>query len=171
LFIIGSLKSANLPKFFPLPKYYKKQVLRNVLMNVPVSEGVQYSLLKKKLFKKIPQGGCWVDLPVKEQKNYLGKAFFSGGGKRGILRRLSMSEPSLTLLCSPSQKQTERCHPFEEKPLTIREYARIQTFKDDYHFCGSLASQYPQIGNAIPVLFSFQLGLQLLKILFYNDKN
>jgi DNA (cytosine-5)-methyltransferase 1 len=82
-----------------------------------------------------------------------------------------MSESSLTLLCSTSQKQTERCHLFEERPQTIPEYARIQTFKDDYHFCGSLASQYRQIGNAIPVLFSFQLGLQLLKILFYNDKN
>ena len=82
-----------------------------------------------------------------------------------------MSEPSLTLLCSPSQKQTERCHPLEERPLTIREYARIQTFPDDYHFCGSLTSQYRQIGNAIPVLFSFQLGLQLVKILSLDDKN
>ena len=171
LFLIGSLKSANLPKFFPLPKYYEKQVLSDVLMDVPVSEGAQYTLLKKKLFKKIPQGGCWVNLSVEEQKNYLGKAFFSGGGKRGILRRLCMSEPSLTLLCSPSQKQTERCHPFEERPLTMREYARIQTFKDDYHFCGSLTSQYRQIGNAIPVFFSFQLGIQLLKILSFNDKN
>lgn len=171
LFIIGSLKSASLAKFFPLPKYYKNQVLSDVLINVPVSKGAQYSSLKKKLFKKIPQGGCWINLSVEEQKNYLGKSFFSGGGKRGILRRLSMSEPSLTLLCSPSQKQTERCHPFEERPLTIREYARIQTFKDDYHFCGSLTSQYRQIGNAIPVLFSYQLGLQLLKVLSFNNEN
>jgi DNA (cytosine-5)-methyltransferase 1 len=95
--------------------------------------------------------------------------FHSGGGKRGILRRLSMSEPSLTLLCSPSQKQTERCHPFEERPLTIREYARIQTFKDDYYFYGSLASQYRQIGNAIPVLFSYQLGIHLSSKLSFSD--
>lgn len=129
LFIIGSLKSANLPKFFPLPKSYKgskKQVLGNVLRKVPASAGIQYSPLKQKLFQKIPPGGCWINLPIEEQKNYLGKTFFSGGGKRGILRRLSMSEPSLTLLCSPlcspSQKQTERCHPLEERPLTIREY-------------------------------------------------
>ena len=39
-----------------------------------------------------------------------------------------MDKPSLTLLCTPSQKQTERCHPLEERPLNIREYARIQTF-------------------------------------------
>lgn len=78
LFLVGSLKSANLPKCFPLPKYYKNQVLSDVLMSVPVSEGAHYSLLKKKLFQKIPQGGCWVNLSVEEQKNYLGKAFFSG---------------------------------------------------------------------------------------------
>ena len=165
LFIIGSLKSVNFPNFFPLPKYYKNQVLRDVLIDVPVSEGAQYSSLKQKLFKKIPQGGCWVNLSVEEQKSYLGKIFFSGGGRRGVLRRLSMSESSLTLLCSPSQKQTERCHPLEERPLTVREYARVQTFKDDYSFCGSLTSKYRQIGNAVPVLFSFQLGLQLLKLL------
>ena len=170
LFIIGSLKSANLPKFFPLPKCYKKQVLGDVLINVPASVGSQYSPLNQKLFQKIPPGDCWVNLSIEEQKNYLGKTFFSGGGKRGILRRLSMSEPSLTLLCSPSQKQTERCHPLEEGPLTIREYARIQTFPDDYHFCGSLTSQYRQIGNAIAVLFSFQLGLQLVKLLSVEDK-
>ena len=121
LFIVGSLKSEKLPKNFPLPKNYEKQ--SDVLTNVPISEGAQYSSRKKRLFQKIPQGGCWVNLSLEEQKSYLGKAFFSEGGKRGILRRLSMSEPSLPLLCSPSQKQTERCHPFEERPLTIREYA------------------------------------------------
>ena len=171
LFIVGSLKSANLPKFFPLPKYYKKQVLSDVLENVPVSKSTQYPLLKKNLFKKIPQGGCWINLPIEDQKKYLGKSFFSGGGKRGILRRLSMSEPSLTLLCSPSQKQTERCHPLEERPLTIRESARIQTFDDNYYFCGTITSQYRQIGNAVPVLFSYQLGLQLIKILSFNRNN
>jgi DNA (cytosine-5)-methyltransferase 1 len=95
------------------------------------------------------------------QKNYLGKSFYSRGGRRGILRRLSMDEPSLTLLCSPSQKQTERCHPLEDRPLTIREYARIQTFDDSYIFKGSVTSQYKQIGNAVPPKFSYKLGLHL----------
>lgn len=169
LFILGSLKSINLTNLFPIPKLYPKQVLRDVLMNVPDSKGARYSKVKEELFQKIPEGGCWINLLLEDQKNYLGKMFHSGGGKRGILRRLSMSEPSLTLLCSPSQKQTERCHPFEERPLTIREYARIQTFKDDYYFYGSLASQYRQIGNAIPVLFSYQLGIHLSSKLSFSD--
>ena len=113
----------------------------------------------------IPQGGCWINLPEPMQRTYLGNSFFSGGGKRGILYRLSMDKPSLTLLCTPSQKQTERCHPLEERPLTIREYARIQTFEDEYIFIGSMASQYKQIGNAIPVELAKAVGLELFKAL------
>ena len=95
---------------------------------------------------------------------YLGKSYYSKGGKRGILYRLSLNKPSLTLLCSPSQKQTERCHPLEERPLTIREYARIQTFSDDYKFMGSITSQYKQIGNAIPVELGKKIGEEIIKL-------
>jgi DNA (cytosine-5)-methyltransferase 1 len=110
-----------------------------------------YNAKKLKYFKKIPQGGCWVNLPVTDQQEYMGASFNSGGGKRGILKRLSYDKPSLTILCSPQQKQTERCHPTQDRPLTVMESARIQTFPDDYKFSGSIASQYKQIGNAIPV--------------------
>lgn len=113
----------------------------------------------------IPQGGCWVNLPEELQKSYLGKSYYTSGGKRGILHRLSMDKPSLTLLCSPSQKQTERCHPLEERPLSIREYARIQSFDDDYNFYGSMASQYKQIGNAVPVELAKYIGLSLIETL------
>ena len=76
-----------------------------------------------------------------------------------------MNKPSLTLLCSPSQKLTERCHPLEERPLTIREYARVQTFEDTYTFIGSISAQYKQIGNAVPVKFARQLGQRILQII------
>lgn len=164
IFIIGVLKS--LGKKYDYPKESKnKIILKNILKNVPPSPCAKYSDYKIKLFKMIPQGGCWVDLPDKLQKEYLGKSYYSGGGKRGILRRLSMNEPSLTLLCSPTQKQTERCHPTEERPLSIREYARIQTFDDNYQFVGSISSQYKQIGNAVPVELARQIGISLHKAL------
>jgi DNA (cytosine-5)-methyltransferase 1 len=69
----------------------------------------------------------------------MGAAYNSGGGRTGIACRLDSNKPSPTILTSPSQKQTERCHPTETRPLTIRECARIQTFDDDYIFCGSIA--------------------------------
>lgn len=157
VFIVGVLKHLN--KMFVFPSEIStNKVLKDVLYNVPQSIGAKYSDKKIELFKMIPQGGCWVNLPENLQKEYLGNSYNSGGGKRGILYRLSMEKPSLTLLCSPSQKQTERCHPLEERPLTVREYARIQTFDDTYEFIGSLSSQYKQIGNAVPVELAKCMG-------------
>lgn len=159
LFIIGTLK--HLPTFkFPQP-HPKKILLKDILIDVPKSPCAKYTKKKIDLFEIIPQGGCWINLPEDKQKEYLGNSYNSGGGKRGILRRLSMNEPCLTLLCSPAQKQTERCHPLEERPLNIREYARIQTFPDEYEFVGSLSSCYKQIGNAVPVKLAECLGIEL----------
>lgn len=164
VFIIGILKTINNSYEFPKESLTKK-VLKDILYNVPQSEGAKYNDNKIELFKMIPQGGCWVNLPENLQKEYLGNSYNSTGGKRGILHRLSLNKPSLTLLCTPSQKQTERCHPTEERPLTIREYARIQTFDDNYKFIGSLNSQYKQIGNAVPVELAKHIGNSLIKIL------
>jgi DNA (cytosine-5)-methyltransferase 1 len=164
VFIVGVVKSITRTFEFPKESLTQK-VLKDVLYNVPESNGAKYKEEKIKLFKMIPQGGCWVNLPETLQKEYLGNSYNSGGGKRGILYRLSMEKPSLTLLCTPSQKQTERCHPLEERPLTMREYARIQTFSDTYEFIGSLTSQYKQIGNAVPVELARYMGASLLNVL------
>ena len=164
VFIVGVLKTIEKPFEFPAENTTNK-VLKDVLYDVPESLGSKYPQAKIDLFKMIPQGGCWVNLPENLQREYLGNSFHSGGGKRGILYRLSMEKPSLTLLCTPSQKQTERCHPLEERPLTIREYARIQTFDDDYDFVGSISSQYKQIGNAVPVELAKKMGTSIISLL------
>jgi DNA (cytosine-5)-methyltransferase 1 len=91
-------------------------------------------------------------------------SFFSGGGKRGIARRLSLDEPCLTLTTSPCQKQTERIHPLETRPFTVREYARIQSFPDSYVFSGSKMNQYKQIGNAVPPKLAKAVGKSIIKL-------
>ncbi len=133
--------------------------------DVPLSEGTQYPPQKAKILAKVPEGGDWRDLSIAEQKEYMKGSFELGGGKTGMARRLSWDLPSLTLTCSPAQKQTERCHPVETRPLTIREYARIQTFPDHWNFSGSVSSQYKQIGNAVPVNLAFAMGLSLSRLL------
>ena len=95
----------------------------------------------------------------------MGKSFYLGGGKTGMARRLSWEEPSLTLTCAPAQKQTERCHPDKTRPLTVREYARIQTFPDDWEFMGSMSSQYKQIGNAVPINLGYAVARSLIRLL------
>lgn len=84
-----------------------------------------------------------------------------------MARRISWDEPSLTLTCSPAQKQTERCHPDETRPFTTREYARIQSFPDSWKFSGSASQIYKQIGNAVPVNLAKEIGLSIISLL--ND--
>lgn len=135
--------------------------------DVPVSEGQLYPEQKKQVMRLVPEGGDWRNLPEDVARAYMKGSYNLGGGKTGMARRLSMSEPSLTLTCAPAQKQTERCHPWETRPLTIREYARIQTFPDEWVFCGSLTSKYKQIGNAVPVNLSWAIGRSLIRL--FND--
>ncbi len=139
--------------------------LKDALKDVPDSPGTTYSENKKKVLDLVPPGGCWVDLPEDIQKEYMKKSFYSSGGKRGMARRLSWDEPCLTLTTSPCQKQTERCHPAETRPFTIREYARIQSFPDDWRFTGSISSQYKQIGNAVPVKLATSVATEVKKAL------
>ena len=113
----------------------------------------------------VPPGGCWVNLPEDIAKAYMGKSYYSGGGRRGIARRIAWDEPCLTLTTSPSQKQTERCHPDETRPFTVREYARIQSFPDEWEFQGTISEQYKQIGNAVPVEMARRVGIQIIKAL------
>ena len=158
IIIIGT--SFGIKFKFP-QKRNKILTIKDALKKVPNSDGIQYSDNKKNILELIPRGGCWIDLPLKLQKEYLGKSYNSGGGKRGMARRLSWNEPCLTLTTSPCQKQTERCHPDETRPLKTREYARIQTFPDDFEFLGSVNSIYRQIGNAVPPMLAYFIGNEI----------
>ncbi|MCX6799789.1 MAG: DNA (cytosine-5-)-methyltransferase [Candidatus Falkowbacteria bacterium] len=164
LIIIGVREDLDIPISFPKEKDYIIP-LREAFYKCPKSEGQEYPEKKKKILELIPPGGYWRDLPDNLQKEYMGASYFMGGGKTGMARRLSWDEPSLTLTCSPAQKQTERCHPEETRPLSVREYARIQTFPDDWKFSGSVAQQYKQIGNAVPVNLGYYIGDNIIKML------
>lgn len=133
--------------------------------DVPESIGQKYPKRKAEILAMVPPGGYWRDLPVDVQKEYMKKSFYLGGGKTGMARRLSWNAPSLTLTCAPAQNQTERCHPEESRPLTIREYARIQTFPDEWQFAGTQSAQYKQIGNAVPVNLAYAIGLSVVDAL------
>ncbi|MFH1317308.1 MAG: DNA (cytosine-5-)-methyltransferase [Candidatus Woesearchaeota archaeon] len=160
--VVGTKPGINFN--FPA-KITESVTLKEVLKDVPESEGTKYSENRKKIMKLIPAGGCWINLPIKLQKEYMGKSFTSGGGRRGMARRISWNEPCLTLTTSPSQKQTERCHPDVTRPFTVREYARIQSFPDKWEFEGGISSQYKQIGNAVAVKVAEAVGRELINAL------
>ena len=159
VFLIGTLPGYHFT--YPVP-HKEKVVLRDALKDVPESKGTKYSQRRYDVMKLVPPGGCWIDLPLDVQKEFMGASFFSGGGRRGMARRISWDEACLTLTTSPSQKQTERCHPEETRPFTIREYARIQSFPDAWQFEGSVSSSYKQIGNAVAVNVAKAVGEQII---------
>ena len=138
-------------------------------VDVPESEGQQYPEKKKNVMDLVPMGGDWRDLPEEVAKEYMKGSYNLGGGKTGMARRLSLDEPSLTLTCAPAQKQTERCHPTQTRPLTVREYARIQTFPDDWNFSGNMSSKYKQIGNAVPVNLAYAMGRAVIRLMNQID--
>jgi DNA (cytosine-5)-methyltransferase 1 len=164
LVILAVRKDLDIPFLFPKENNYIIPI-RAALKDCPKSPGQQYPPRKRYILSKIPPGGYWRDLPLNLQKEYMMASYHMSGGKTGMARRLSWDEPSLTLTCAPAQKQTERCHPKETRPLTIREYARIQTFPDTWEFEGSMSSQYKQIGNAVPVNLGYHVGRCLIAML------
>ena len=179
IFIVGVRKDVDIEYKYPEPSnniYFLSDALKKGSLyqtDVPCSDGAKYPEHKKAVLDLVPPKGYWRDLPIDIQKEYMGKSFYLGGGKTGMARRIGWDEPSLTLTCSPAQKQTERCHPDETRPFTVREYARIQTFSDDWEFMGSTSQQYKQIGNAVPCNLGQEIGYSLIKLLnaYYEKSN
>jgi DNA (cytosine-5)-methyltransferase 1 len=171
LILVGIRKDKDLKYEYPEP-HKRIFTLRDALKkgdlyksNVPKSPGAKYPESKRAVLDLVPQKGYWRDLPLDIQKEFMGASFYLGGGKTGIARRIGWNEPCLTLTCNPAQKQTERCHPDETRPFTVREYARIQTFPDEWVFEGSISQQYKQIGNAVPVNLGTEVGYSIVKCL------
>lgn len=151
---------------FNFPKAEKfRPVLRDILRDVPKSECAKYSKAKEEVFALVPPGGYWRDIDPEVAKKYMKTCWNMGGGRTGILRRLSLDEPSLTVLTTPQMKQTDRCHPLEVRPFSVRENARIQSFPDEWDFAGKMASQYRQVGNAVPCKLAEAIGIEIVKSL------
>ena len=111
----------------------------------------------------VKEGENWTSLPPETAREAMGKAYDLGGGKTGFLRRLSNAKPAPTLVTSPIMPATLICHPTELRPLSVKEYARVQQFPDTWQFSGRIADIYKQIGNAVPVGLGYMAALQIIK--------
>lgn len=140
--------------------------LGDVIKDLPEADESEYVPLSKKLQQYMPlvkDGENWTCLEPEIAQEAMGKAYFLGGGKTGFLRRLSYNKPSPTLVTSPIMPATLICHPTELRPLSIKEYARVQQFPDNWKFSGKISEIYKQIGNAVPVGLGYMAGVQIIR--------
>ncbi len=164
--LVGSRDKEEI--FLPIPTHfsmhqnqeYQWQTVRSAIKSLEFDNGecAAFSEDRLKFLKMVPEGGNWRDLPQEIVPMAMGGAYASGGGKVGFYRRLSYDQPSPTVVTSPVQKATMMCHPTQDRPLSVKEYARIQQFPDEWVFTGTTAAKYRQIGNAVPVGMAEAIG-------------
>jgi DNA (cytosine-5)-methyltransferase 1 len=145
-----------------LPKMTVRQAIGDMLGR----EGPRLKFAERtmRFISHVPSGGNWRDLPAAMQREALGNAFHSGGGKTGFMRRLPWDGQSPTLVTTPVGRMSLLAHPSEDRPLSISEYARIQGFPDDWAFQGPMGARYRQVGNAVAVPMARAIGRHLLRI-------
>lgn len=125
----------------------------------------QFPEKRLKYYRLLKSGQNWKYLPEELQKEAMGKAFYSGGGKSGFLRRIDWNKPAPTMVTSPTMPATDLAHPSENRPLSIQEYRAIQQFPDNWNLSGNLKEQYKQVGNAVPVGLGLAIGTHINKLL------
>ncbi|MBQ7677124.1 MAG: DNA cytosine methyltransferase [Lachnospiraceae bacterium] len=168
--LIGSRDNEDI--FLPFPTHfqmhqnseYRWKTVGKVIKDLEDDPGECGTLSsdRKKYLHMVPEGGNWRDLPEALIPVAMGGAFRSGGGKVGFYRRLSYSQPSPTITTAPAQKATMLCHPIQDRPLSVKEYARIQQFPDEWIFTGTTAAKYKQIGNAVPIGLAKAIGKAII---------
>jgi DNA (cytosine-5)-methyltransferase 1 len=172
LIILGSRDGEPIRLPFPTHDQYgyrgkKKWVtLKEGLADLydPKCEYRPFSEKQIEYLNLIPQGGDWHDLPEDLQSSAIGGAYKSWGGRAGFLRRLAWDKASPALTTNPNGRATMLCHPTETRPLSVREYARLQQFPDSWSFSGEiLPHKYMQIGNAVPVGLGKAIGVALIQ--------
>lgn len=131
-------------------------------------EGLSFPEKRMKYYRMLTEGQNWRNLPDDVKEAAMGGAYNSGGGKTGFYRRLYWDKPAPTLLTHPAMPATDLAHPFENRPLSVKEYKRLQEFPDSWEVCGPILQQYKQIGNAVPLSLGRAIG-QLVKEILSGD--
>jgi len=160
--VIGVRPDLDKAPVFPAPTHSRKpmglfRVLRTWSTLAEALAGIGghigYLLLPPKyakFMKYVPPGGNWRQIPDGLKPEAMNAAYRAGGGKMGFYRRLTWFEPSPTLVTSPVMKATMMVHPWEDRPLSVREYLRIQGFPDNWKVVVPVQSAYRLFGEAVP---------------------
>lgn len=108
-------------------------------------------------YKYIGQGQNWRAIPDFLMENYANK----GRCHSGIYRRLIADQPSIVI---SNYRKSMLIHPYQDRGISVREAARLQSFPDDFYFEGPISHIQQQIGNAVPPLLAKAVFDQIIKI-------
>lgn len=140
-----------------------QKYLRNKCTKLTAHYCAKVAEVNLERLKYIPQGGSWRDIPHDLLPNGLKRARRSDHTKRyGRLHPDGLCSTVLTK-CDPHWGSF--FHPTQNRVISVREAARIQSFPDTYQFSGSITQQYEQIGNAVPPLLGKAIGDEIIKML------
>lgn len=139
----------------PAKSAYAKKMRgkRNECTNNLVSDNSRYVVSR---YKYIPQGGNWSNIPEHMMNNYSDPTRCH----TGIYHRLHGDEPSVVI---GNFRKNMLIHPTQDRGLSVREAARLQSFPDWYEFVGTIGNQQQQVGNAVPPLLAKAVFLQITR--------
>ncbi len=124
---------------------------------------------EKPYVDKIPVGKNWKSLEVEDQKAFMKKGFYSGGGRTGALRKVSPDQPAKTILSTPMGKATAQILDWgigDPRRYTVRESLRLQTVPDSYVFPDTVSprKQYERC-SGIPSLVAYKITKEIAKLI------
>jgi len=150
----------------PLTEY--QQLMRKGAKKLTHHVAPHLSEINLKRLKHIPQGGSWRDIPFDLLPAGMKKAKRSDHTKR--YGRLRPDGQACTILTKCDLHWGAYIHPDQERTLTVREAARLQSFPDRIRFAGSRGEQFRQVGNAVPPLLAKAVAQAVAKMLRKSRK-
>ncbi|MFW5895302.1 MAG: DNA cytosine methyltransferase, partial [archaeon] len=133
---------------------YQKSMRNNGSSKVSNNKVTKNGELVRKRYKHIPPGGNWENIPDRLMKNYEDPSRCHSG----IYHRLRWDEPSIVI---SNFRKNMLIHPEENRGLSVREAARLQSFPDNYIFKGPISSQQQQVANAVPPILAREIGKKI----------
>ena len=163
---LPEIEAGNVPldmEYNSIPKNKYQKFLRGNSSKIFNHSCSRLGRINLERLKFIPQGGSWRDIPYELLPAGLKRARRSDHTKRyGRLHPQGLCSTILTK-CDPHWGSF--FHPTQDRVISVREAARIQSFPDSYHFSGSVTQQYEQVGNAVPPLMAKAIGEVILKMI------